>query len=521
MHWPLLFLCVLFHLRSNTIIITPTIRMSTLLRFCRRTIQNLMLRDAGDIGSLVVADLGLGTKVKVDETGFPTERCGTLEFMAPESWLEDRIKTYKVDLFSCGMTLLHFLVGTENFKDIANGRTRNKVTGAFFTREELEEELDLIIYVPPQMINLLDGLTKPDPNERLSTEEWLHHPALQDVPNPLEVAEDVPTSDASSLPQDNVEQLKKNLEAANQRAADAEEKAVNLQAKYDDLKEKLDAANEESEKTAKLEAELSDLKKKVGEQNDAPKQALEVEEQFAEMHLDVAADFHVSIATIKKLQGDIDTLASFLMKSSSPLSFVQFTKIFDKESSTSFLDTFFDEYPGDDSKFASLFAFAASFDCTWSHHQKQSAKAKKLLPVTSFLDCYAPAVSGMSNALKQGTTMGSKYCEVTKVEKDHFDALVKKSDKKNKRSSFDTARKQQWAQQAEAVGKDIGAKLTEAKIDDNKNFSSALATIERVVKVVFDERAALGVHLVPETYRHSISVLLAVVHITAGNEYEP
>ena len=408
-------------------------------------------------------------------------------------------------------------------------RKRNRVNSTSSEVVTLRKKLEALLVkhgARSAVIDLVMKMTKPDPKERISAADALSHECFTDADySPFEDTEayDWCLETAKKLVQRQM-LLVKNVELAENQKELGEE-IDGLKTKNIEVEEKLDLANRRATKAedeaAILQARCDELEKKLKKRNDAAEQVLGVEEQFAGMQLDVAADFHVSIATMKKLQGDIDTLASFLMKSTSPLSFVQFTKIFDKESSTSFLDTFFNEYPGDDSKFATLFAFAASFDCTWSHHQKQSAKEKKLLPVTSFLDCYAPAVSGMSNALKQGTTMGSKYCEVTKVEKDHFDALIKKSDKKNKRSSFDTARKQQWAQQAEAVGKDIGAKLTEAKIDDNKNFSSALDTIERVVKGVFDERAALGFHLVPETYRHSISVLLAVVHVTAGNEYEP
>ena len=163
--------------------------------------------------------------------------------MAPEVWMCDGLrKTNKVDIFCSGMTLLEYVFGTDAFVLMSQYNKRNADTGALFTPDQLRGKLTRHFkkfWNEPksaEMIELLVGMTETDPNERLSAEEWLHHPALKDVSDPLEVADDVPVSDASSPPQDNVEQLKVNLEAAKHRVADAEEKTAGLKTENAELK---------------------------------------------------------------------------------------------------------------------------------------------------------------------------------------------------------------------------------------------------------------------------------------------
>ena len=297
-----------------------------------------MLREKGDAGSLVILDLGLGVNVMIAKSTFTSEGCGTDPMMAPEVWLCDGLrKTNKVDVFSSAMTLLEYVFGSDAFSLLSQCKERDGNTGALFTPEKLrgllKKHFDKFWKVPSsdEMIDLLLGMTKTNPDERLSAEEWLNHQALSSVPDPLEEGEDVPTSD----PQDN-----EDLESAIQRAADAKEKAAVLKAENDELKTKiafyqerhnnhdgdvvtkiadLEAKNtmleknllmaneetaKEKETATKLQAECDDLKKRL----DTGVMGLDT--QLAEMSLKPAA---------KEGADDLETMRSSLEAKSTKL----------------------------------------------------------------------------------------------------------------------------------------------------------------------------------------------------------
>lgn len=244
------------------------------------------------------------------------------------------------------------------------------------------------------------------------------------------------------------------------------------------------------------------------------------------MKLDVAADSSMSDLEqqVTEQQNNVKTVSFVAMNSRPSMDFSAFMSTFNEESSITFIDMFFSKYDGDNSKFGCLLAFVASFTVSWKKHQANSKKSKKWLPLLTFLESYASAVAGLSDALKSGD-MGKKYKKVTEVEKKVFEADQKRleatqAENNAKRESFDTDRKKQWCDKAKAVSRDIGAKLTEAKIDETRDFHSALAIIEPVVTEVFNKGETPGFHLVPQSYRQSFSCLLAIMHITAGTDYE-
>lgn len=487
-----------------------------------------MLREKGNAGSLVILDLGLGVNVMIAKSTFTSEGCGTDPMMAPEVWLCDGLrKTNKVDVFSSAMTLLEYVFGSDAFSLLSQCKERDGNTGALFTPEKLrgllKKHFDKFWKVPSsdEMIDLLLGMTKTNPDERLSAEEWLNHQALSSVPDPLEEGEDVPTSD----PQDN-----EDLESAIQRAADAEEKAAVLKAENDELKTKIafyqeglkdhdDDVDKEKEKTAKLEAELSELKKKLEMKNDATDKTLGVEERLAGMQLDVATAavaaggandeskqiLHLE-STIMKLNGDTRTLASYVVCLSNPLSFAQFTALFDEESSTSFVDAFFDNYNGGASKYGCLFAFTASFNSAWKCQFQKKRKAGGDFTAVDFMNSYSARVDGMTDSLSSGRAMFEKFKKVTNY-------------KKNGSVPNINTHKGEWKNQAEAVSKEISVKLTNDNIDHADDFASALAICKRVVDQVFNKRVAQGFNLVPKSYRDSFATLIATIHITNGTEF--
>lgn len=86
--------------------------------------ENILFRKPNDYSSVVIADLGLGTKVHLDEYLFV--RCGTPGFVAPEVVnIKDLKTTYDCvcDVYSLGLIFHILLMGKSPF----NGKTYNEV----------------------------------------------------------------------------------------------------------------------------------------------------------------------------------------------------------------------------------------------------------------------------------------------------------------------------------------------------------------------------------------------------------
>jgi serine/threonine protein kinase len=86
--------------------------------------ENILFRKPGDMGTVVVADLGLGTRIHLSEYLFV--RCGTPGFVAPEVVnIKDLKTTYDAvcDMFSLGLIFHILLMGKSPF----SGKTYNEV----------------------------------------------------------------------------------------------------------------------------------------------------------------------------------------------------------------------------------------------------------------------------------------------------------------------------------------------------------------------------------------------------------
>ncbi len=162
-------------------------------------LENLLI----DLNNNVkICDFGIGRKIK-NKNQLLHDQCGTLMYMAPEILLSSKEKGYEpfpVDIWSSGISLYIMLSGTLPFN------YKNKKNGDDDEEEENEEEEESfsekskskkneednfklqysIVYKEPKKIekisdearDLLKGLLNKDPKKRLTCEQILNHPWL-------------------------------------------------------------------------------------------------------------------------------------------------------------------------------------------------------------------------------------------------------------------------------------------------------------------------------------------------------
>lgn len=130
--------------------------------------ENLILANKGDDHDLRIADFGLAQILSEDEKILYL-RCGSPGYVAPEL-LDDRGYDTQADVFSAGVIMYVMLTGRPLFRG-------NNVT------EILEKNKNCILEFPQQYWdkisedakNLVQGLLKADPNERLTAAQALQH----------------------------------------------------------------------------------------------------------------------------------------------------------------------------------------------------------------------------------------------------------------------------------------------------------------------------------------------------------
>ena len=164
-------------------------------------LENLLI----DLNNNVkICDFGIGRKIK-NKNQLLHDQCGTLMYMAPEILLSSKEKGYEgfpVDIWSSGISLYIMLSGTLPFN------YKNKKNTDENEEEENEEEEESmseksksnkkeddnfklqysIVYKEPKKIekisdearDLLKGLLNKDPKKRLTCEQILNHPWLND-----------------------------------------------------------------------------------------------------------------------------------------------------------------------------------------------------------------------------------------------------------------------------------------------------------------------------------------------------
>jgi serine/threonine protein kinase len=101
------------------------------------------------------------------------EQCGTPAYIAPEVFEGNGYEGYASDVWSAGVVLYAMLYGTVPFK--ASNMTelqRQICKGTTTFKDEISAE----------SINLLQAILDKDPKKRISIDQILRHPWMQNIP---------------------------------------------------------------------------------------------------------------------------------------------------------------------------------------------------------------------------------------------------------------------------------------------------------------------------------------------------
>uniref|UniRef100_A0A6S8VJJ5 Aurora kinase n=1 Tax=Chaetoceros debilis TaxID=122233 RepID=A0A6S8VJJ5_9STRA len=142
--------------------------LATALKYCHK--KHVIHRDIKPENLLV----GAQNEIKIADFGWsvhaPTSRrntlCGTLDYLPPEM-VEGREHDEMVDVWSLGVLLYEFLVGTPPFEAEGHTATYRKISRV---------ELNFPPAVPEDARDLIRNLLKKDPKERLGLEHVPSHP---------------------------------------------------------------------------------------------------------------------------------------------------------------------------------------------------------------------------------------------------------------------------------------------------------------------------------------------------------
>jgi len=152
---------------------------------CHRDLkpENILLCSQDDKNPVIkITDMGLSKLVDLDTVMMTF--CGTPQYIAPEvgmgsGWMESEPYSMKVDVWSLGVILYILLSGSPPFSE-----QREIQCGLNLKQQILQANY---VYYPrlfnkisPQAKDLIDRCLKVNPNERISSEEILSHPWLQD-----------------------------------------------------------------------------------------------------------------------------------------------------------------------------------------------------------------------------------------------------------------------------------------------------------------------------------------------------
>ena len=120
--------------------------------------------------TIKICDFGVSRKIEKGNLIY--ERCGTPAYIAPEIYSKIGYEDGKCDIWSAGITLYYMLSGNLPFKG-SNIQELEKVI--------LSGEYEKIKDVSNEANNIIDGMLRIDPNNRLTIDEILKHPWLNNT----------------------------------------------------------------------------------------------------------------------------------------------------------------------------------------------------------------------------------------------------------------------------------------------------------------------------------------------------
>jgi calcium/calmodulin-dependent protein kinase I len=147
---------------------------------CHRNLkpENILLRNERDMGSVVIADFGMATRILTDADGDMlrlTDRCGTAAYMAPEVIVQVPYDT-QADMWTLGVIMYNVLAGRLPFEDPSRRAVYQKIVKCDY------------IFHPKDWLGIskaakrfISNLIHADPDVRMTAEEALEHPWLADL----------------------------------------------------------------------------------------------------------------------------------------------------------------------------------------------------------------------------------------------------------------------------------------------------------------------------------------------------
>jgi serine/threonine protein kinase len=172
-------------------------------KICHRNLkpENLVLKDAQDMSTVVVIDFGMAARVLQDADGDPlnlTERCGTAMFMAPEVIAQIPYDT-QADMWSFGVLMFYVLTGVHPYEDAERHALYLKICKNEYSFHPMEWQ-----GVSKTAKRFVANLLHTDPEVRMTAEECLAHSWLAEfLPPPPAPPPELLPSPSKSEPQVN------------------------------------------------------------------------------------------------------------------------------------------------------------------------------------------------------------------------------------------------------------------------------------------------------------------------------
>jgi serine/threonine protein kinase len=168
-------------------------------KICHRNLkpENLLLKDQNDLSSVWIADFGMAARILYDTDGEPlklTERCGTAMYMAPEVISQIPYEC-QVDIWSFGVLMYYAFTGHFPYEDYNRQRLYLKICKNEYSFIPSEWQ-GISVSAKRFIANILH----PDSDVRMTADECLAHPWLEELKEVEPMAEEVELKlNASSL----------------------------------------------------------------------------------------------------------------------------------------------------------------------------------------------------------------------------------------------------------------------------------------------------------------------------------
>lgn len=124
-----------------------------------------------DINNTVkICDFGVSRKLNPGDVMH--EHCGTLAYIAPEIFQNNGYEGFACDIWSAGVTLYYMLSGSLPFK------VNNTAT---FHETIIGGKYEQLMNISAEARDLIDGMLQIDPRKRLTIQQILSHPWLNEI----------------------------------------------------------------------------------------------------------------------------------------------------------------------------------------------------------------------------------------------------------------------------------------------------------------------------------------------------